>query len=301
MSRILPILITFIVLGFTTKAQEFESQIEINAEKLELSDKSIVEDLKRSLSDFMGRQWTDDEFNTEERIKANFMITIMEGTGNASKLDIKKANLQVQFSRPVYNSSYETVMFNFLDQGVSFQYQQGQPFNFNENSFMDNLSSIMGFYAFIILGMDYDSFSELGGTKYFETARNIAGAAQSSSASGWGQGEQNGRFWLEENINSQVMIPFREAMYVYHRKGLDTFYKDVEEGRKIIMEAFEEIIQVNKNKPNTLLMKNFFLAKNSELIQMFSEAPQEEKNKIVPIFKQLDPLNAEKYDRILRN
>ncbi|MFN6944552.1 MAG: DUF4835 family protein [Cytophagaceae bacterium] len=299
-NRSLFILAIILLMSLPSRGQELFCTVDINAERANLSDKSIFEEIKKTIFDFMTRRWTNDEFQPEEQIKCNIFITIMSASATASSVNCQ-ATAQIQFSRPVFNASYESIMFNFLDKKFDFDYNQGQIMDFNENAFMNNLSSMLAFYAYVILGTDYDSFTKLGGTKYFETARNIANTADQSGGSGWNQGETNGRYWLSENLNSQVMIPFREVMYDYHRLGLDTFYEDMEEGRKLILEGFKEIRSVNKNKPNTVLLRSFFMAKSSEIINIFLQAPPEEKQSIVPLLKELDPLNSEKYDRIMKN
>jgi len=271
--------------------------VNIDASNVQLTaaDKTLLTDLKTNIQNFMNnRKWTNDVFNPEERIKCNIFITIKSIPAFGSF----EATASIQSSRPVYESTYETTLLNFFDKSFNFVYQPSQPFDFNENTYFYNITSMLGFYAYVILGMDYDSFSKLGGTPHFEKARNIANVAQNEEA-GWTQGEStNNRYWLIENLNNQQLITVREGFYIYHRLALDTFTKNPEQGRKDILEVLKKMNQARQYSPFSILIKSFFLAKTSELINVYKEASPPLKTQAVEILRELDPPNGEKYVQI---
>lgn len=286
-----------LTISFPVCAQELNCNVNIDASNVQLTaaDKTLLTDLKTNIQNFMNnRKWVNDVFNPEERIKCNIFITIKSVPAFGSF----EATASVQSSRPVYESTYETTLLNFFDKSFNFTYQPSQPFDFNENTYFSNLTSMLGFYAYVIIGMDYDSFSKLGGTPYFEKARNIANIAQNEE-SGWTQGEStNNRYWLIENLNNQQLIAVREGFYTYHRLSLDTFIKNPEQGRKDILEVLKKMKQARQYSPFSILIKSFFLAKSTELINVYKEASPPLKSQAVEILRELDPPNGEKYNQI---
>jgi hypothetical protein len=297
MPKFFYITIVFFFLSFVANAQELNCNVNIDNSNVQLTaaDKTLLNDLKIQITNFMNnRKWTNDAYNPEERIKCNIFITIKEVPAFGSFV----ATASIQSSRPIYGSMYESTLLNFFDKNFNFTFRPSEPFDFNENTFFSNLTSMLGFYAYVIIGMDFDSFSKLGGTPHFERARNIANVAQNEEA-GWTQNEStNNRYWLIENLNNQQMMPLREGLYTYHRIALDNFINDPEAGRKEILGMLTKVKQVTQFNPYSILVKSFFLAKVSELVKIFSEANSQMRPSAVELLQQLDPLNSEKYNQI---
>jgi hypothetical protein len=291
--------ILFTTIGFSQG--ELNCNVTIDAGQVEANsqDKDLLNEVKSAITNFMNtRRWTGDTYSPEERIRCNLAISITSINGLGSY----EATAQVQSSRPVYGGSYESILFNFFDKEFNFTYQQGMPLDFNENIYTSELSSLLGFYANIIIGMDYDSFSKLGGTPYFDKARNIV-ANISNPVGGWKPlTDPNNRAGLSENLNNQLLVPMREAMYTYHRLILDQYLKSPEENYAKLLEILSVIKQFNNAKrPNAIAVKSFFNAKLNELISMFSQAPPEVKKKAIDLLGEMDPSNTQKYQKIMAN
>ncbi|MBK7872413.1 MAG: DUF4835 family protein [Saprospiraceae bacterium] len=226
------------------------------------------------------------------------MLTIQEETSPTSF----KAELAIQASRPIYNSSEETVLFNHIDRDITFIYEQYQPLIFSRNSFNDNLSHVLSFYAYIIIGMDYDSFSLLGGEKYFQTAQEIMNSVPENAAAankGWRSLDGNrNRYWIIENILSPRVRPYREAIYEYHRQALDIMVDDVSKGRTTIVSALEKIANVNQAYPNSMIIQMFNNTKSQEIVEIFKRGTLAEQDKVIQLMSRVDPANASKYRQI---
>jgi hypothetical protein len=245
------------------------------------------------------RRWTNDVFTNEERINCNLIITIESrpAVGNFT------ASVQIQSSRPIYNSNYESLIFNFADRDWSFEYTESQPLEFNDNSYTNNITSMLAFYAYVIVGLDYDSFEKLGGSPYFEKAQLTVNNTQQANRPGWSQFEGNfrNRFWLSENLNSQQLVPVREALYDYHRTALDQFNDNPDESRRVILEVLKALRQAQRRKPNSILIIAFFDAKNDELASMFAQGNIQVRREVYDLAKELDPSNTSKYESIIKN
>jgi hypothetical protein len=211
-------------------------------------------------------------------------------------------SLQVQSSRPAFNSSYNTTLLNFLDENIAFSYSRNAILIYAPNQFRDNLTSILAFYAYFIIGMDYDSFSLKGGTPYFNEAQQIVSLAQSSGAAGWKSNESNkrNRFWLVDNVLHQLFEPLRECNFMYHRKGVDKLYDDKIAARKQMFDALNKLNTVIQTRPNSINLINFAQAKRLELKEICADAEAKEKTDLVNLMKKIDPSNATKYDEILQ-
>jgi hypothetical protein len=297
------ILIVFFFLGALNqlRAQELNCQVSIITDaRLEVTsvEKEIFDQLKQTIYDLMNTtQWTKDKFKVEERINCQIQLQInsIPSSGNYS------GSLQVQSSRPAFNSSYNTTIFNFQDDDIQFGYSRNAVLVYAPNQFRDNLTSILAFYAYFIIGMDYDSFSLKGGTPYFNEAQQIVSNAQSSSASGWKSNEsgKRNRFYLVDNILHQLFEPLRECNYEYHRKGIDKLYDDKVEARKAIYEALNKLSKVVATRPNSINLLNFVQAKQVEIKNLYADADVKDKNDVVNLLKRLDPANASKYQDII--
>ncbi|MFN3403689.1 MAG: DUF4835 family protein [Cytophagaceae bacterium] len=274
---------------------ELNCTVVIDAENVQTSEREIFQQLKNNITDFLNnRKWTNDEFKPEERITCNIVINLTGFSGTSFE-----GTALVQSSRPMYNTNKETILLKFLDRKFNFNWAQGQPLLYTENTYTDNLTAMLAFYAYIILGLDYDSFGKLGGTKYFEKARDIAMNAQNQAGGAWDPNENpNNRFNLMFQLNNQQFIPFREGLYSYHRIAMDQFMDKPDDGRKEIMQVFEKIRKVYDLNPSSVVIKNFFNAKMDEIINIFKGAPTEMKDKVLPMLTLMDPLNSEKYAKI---
>ena len=294
-------IIFFIALSASLKAQELNCQVSIITDaRLEVTtvEKEIFEQLKQTIYDMMNTtQWTKDKFKVEERINCQIQLQInaIPSSGTYS------GSMQIQSSRPAFSSSYNTTVFNFQDDDISFAYSRNAVLIYAPNQFRDNLTSILAFYAYFIIGMDYDSFALKGGTPYFTEAQSIVSNAQSSSAPGWRSNEsgKRNRFYLVDNVLHQLFEPLRECNYEYHRKGIDKLYDDKIAGRKAIYEALNKLNKVVATRPNSINLLNFVQAKLEELKNLYNDAEVKDKTDVVALLKRLDPANSSKYQAIL--
>jgi len=277
-------------------AQDIDFQININTPKLQTTDPRVFESLANSIRDFVDNvNWSDDIFETEERIKCSIQLTIREELSANSF----SADMAIQALRPVYGSSYETILLSHVDKDVSFQYEEFQPLIYSRNSYKDNLSSILSFYINVILGMDYDTFSPFGGESFFQIANdilNIVPPAATQIFPGWRSldGRRN-RYWIIENMLSPKFRTYRSAMYDYHRQGLDLMHEDKNTGRAVILQSLEVISAVNRAAPNSMLIQMFANAKANEVIEVFKEGTRDEKTKVRSIMSKIDASNASRY------
>ena len=278
-------------------AQELNCTVNVIAPQISNLEATVIESLESSIREFInGRRWTSDEFRMEERIECTMQLTITEAVNPTNF----KGNLQIQSSRPVYNSDYKTPMFFVNDGDFEFVWDGSSVIQFMPDQFRDNLSSVLAFYAYMILGMDYDSMGLEGGTDQFLKAQTIVANAQNAPQAGWkaSQSQQN-RYWLVENMLSQTFRPVRSCIYHYHRLGMDRLYDDVDKARMTIADALIEMRQTHRIRPSSYNLQLFFLAKSDEILKVFGPAPEPEKTRLLPVLKQMDPGNISKYDSIL--
>lgn len=295
-------LTTLIFLGaLSVNAQELNCQVSIITDaKLEVSsvEQEIFKMLENTIYEFMNNtKWTKDKYEVEERINCNIQLQISEIPSSG----IYSGSLQVQSSRPAFNSSYNTTMINFQDDDIVFNYSRNAVLIYAPNQFRDNITSVLAFYAYMILGMDYDSFSMKGGTKYFNEAQQIVSYAQSAGYPGWKSNEKNrsNRYWLVDNILHELFSPLRECNYEYHRNGIDKLYDNKEEGRAAIYKALSKLLKVVSTRPNSINVLNFVQAKSNELKNLYADAEIKDKNEVVNLLKRVDPANSSKYQQIL--
>ncbi len=284
------------LLSVNTMAQEMNFQVTINTPKLQTTDPKVFESLREVMINFLNNQkWTGDTFEPEELINCNIQLTIREELA----ANTFAADLAIQATRPIYGSNTETVLLSHVDKDIGFTYEQFQPLEYAENAFRDNLTSILSFYVYIILGMDYDSFSPFGGEPHFQTANDILTTIPPAAASafpGWRSLDGNrNRYWIIENMLNPRFRPYRQAMYDYHRQALDIMGDDVVAGRLIMVQSLDEILKVNRSYPNSMLIQMFANAKSSEIIEVFKNGTREQKTKIKSIMSKLDAANASKY------
>jgi hypothetical protein len=279
------------------QAQELNCSVQVIAPQIANVEASIFEAMEDGIREFMnGRRWTNDNFNFEERIECTMQITISEAIGSTRF----SGSIQVQSNRPVYNADYNTPLLFAHDPDFEIDWVNGTAINFNMGMHRDNLSSILAYYAYMILGMDYDSFGMESGTEFYLKAQTIVANAQNAGGKGWraSQGKQN-RYWLVENMLSQTFRPLRYCLYNYHRKGMDLLYTDLETARLNIGDAIVEMRSTNRIRPSSYNLQIFFLAKSDEIIKIFEPAPEAERVRLLPVIKQMDPGNIAKYDGAL--
>lgn len=299
MKQIFFSILTLYFSSIVVQAQELNCIVTINATQVATSDRGIFEDMKSSFEQFMnGRKWTNDAYKNYEKINCNLLITItkMPAIGNFS------ATVQVQSARPVYNSNYSTLVLNFADRDWEFEYIESLPLEFNDNTYTSNLTSMLAFYAYIIVGMDYDTFSDMGGSPYFQKALMVVNNAQQANRPGWQQlGSNRNRYWLMENINNSQYQDVRKAMYSYHRLGLDVFDKDPEQSRTVILGCLKDIQKVRQINPNAILLITFMDAKSKELANVFSEGNIQVRREAFDVITTIDPTNTSLYQKIIQN
>ncbi len=286
-------IILFLSSYLFSNAQELQCSVSVVSPSVQGTNKQVYETMQTAIMEFVnGQVWTDNVFSPEERIECSILINIKEVV-SANEFS---GTIQVQARRPVYNSAYRTMLFNYLDQEFKFKYEEFEPLIFNQNSIESNLVGVIAYYAYVILGLDYDSFSKNGGTKYMEMAEKIVNMSQNSRYSGWRSYEsKTNRYWFVENYLNEIHRPLRECIYQYHRLGLDKMSEKPEDGRKVVLSAIEKLTKVYRQRPGTFAMELFFDAKSDELINIFSESFSMEKQRAIEVLTEVDPANSNKY------
>lgn len=286
------ILIAFFCLTFSValQAQELNCLVTINSDQIGQTNQQVFKTLERSLNDFVNKtKWTNKQHKEQELVDANMFITISEYDTNRFK-----ANIQIQSSRPVFNTSYSTTVFNYKDNDLNFEYIEFQPLVYNENNINSNLVAVVSYYVYIILGLDADTFALEGGTEFYKKAQKIVTQAQGSgnASSGWEKtsGERT-RFELIDDLLSNTYREYRIAMYNYHRKGLDILADNNSTGKQVISGTMRLLETMIKRRPNAFLIQTFFDAKSDEIKSIFSDGPKmdivklkETLNRIAPYY-----------------
>jgi hypothetical protein len=292
-------LFNIFVLG--TYAQELRCNVQIQKPQAQSGSDQLFQSMQRSIFEFMNsRKWTNHVFENDERIECSILIKISGFSGSRFA-----ATLQVISNRPIYGTSLQTPMLNYKEEDnlFEFEYVQNQNLEFNESRHTSNLTAVLAFYAYIIIGLDYDSFSMQGGTPYFKKAQRIVNNAQASNDKGWKAYEarkRDNRYFLIENLMNSKYGAVRRASYRYHRLGLDLMHTKLEAGRNEVAESLKFIQRVYRQQPNLFIIKLFFDAKHQELINIFSESFVAEKTKVYNILKEIDPAHLTKYEKMVK-
>jgi len=296
--RILFFCLSFICSG-VLMGQELKCNVQIVSEQIQGTNKKVFETLQSALYEFMNnRNWTNHIFSNEERIECNILINVQSyGAPDFS------GTMQIQARRPVFGASYNTVLLNYLDQNIQFSYAEFEPLEFSETSFRSNLTSLMAYYAYLIIGLDYDSFAPKGGTEWLRKAETVVNNAQNAVEKGWKPFEASNnknRYWLVQNLLDEKYSPVRDFIYKYHRLGLDKMSERPNEGRDEIAEALKLLQQVFRTKPDPYmhLMQVINDAKSDEWVNIFTESLPEEKTRVTKILKEIDAPNSNKYQKI---
>lgn len=289
------ILVLCALLPFRIVGQELNCSVEINTDKISGTDKQIFTTLKNAITEYMNeRQWGNSKFLTNERIECKLFFTIGSFDGTTMAGD-----LQVQSLRPVYNSSYTTTLINFRDTNIEFQYQENEPLVFSETSMEGNLTAILNFYAYMILAIDFDSFSPNGGDYYYEKAANIVNMGQSSGEKGWKAFEDNkNRSAVLSAYMDKSTSGIRTLLYNYHRKGLDEMVLSPDKGRMVITQSLEIIAQIHEIAPMSVALSMFKDAKLDELVNVYSKSNMTEKNNVYELLYKLYPTETDRLNRI---
>jgi hypothetical protein len=283
--------------AFQVKAQELNCQVDVIYPQIQGVNPAIFEQMENDIFEFMNnRKWTNDKFSIEERIECSIVLNITEARASSNTY---RGELQVISSRPVYGTDYQSPVLNIRDVNLTFDYFQNTQYNFNPDQFRNNLVSTLAFYAYMIIGFDYDTFSPEGGTPYYQQAQRIVQSAQVSNAEGWKafEGDKN-RYWLVEDILHRTFEPLRETLYTYHREGLDVMSEKMRPARQTIMNSLKNFEQIHRVKPLAYNTQQFFLAKSDEIVNLFSEADPPERNQVYEVVSKVDPGNLAKYDRM---
>ncbi|KKN06419.1 hypothetical protein LCGC14_1077460 [marine sediment metagenome] len=275
-------------------AQELNCTVTVNSDQVSQTNQQIFRTLERSLSDFVNKnRWTNRTYQENERVNCQMFITITKFDSNRFE-----GNIQIQSSRPVYNTSYDSSIFNYKDNDLNFEYIEFQPLVFNPNVVESNLISVVSYYAYIILGLDADTFALEGGTDSFRKAQQITTQAQGSNYSGWDQNSDRSRFELIDNLMSNTYREYRIAMYNYHRKGLDILGDNNSTGKQVIagtMKLFETMIN---RRPNAFLIQTFFDAKADEIQNIFSDGPKVDIVELKEILNDIAPTYSSTWNDI---
>ncbi len=295
-----------VLVATVATAQEFQAKVTVLAQRVNTTvDKKIFNTLQTQLTNLLNnRKWTKDNFQPQEKIECSFLLNIE----SIVETNVYKASLTVQAARPVFNAAYQAALMNFQDPDVTFKYVEYQPIEFNENriagtdALAANITAVFGYYANVILGLDYDSFSPKGGDIYFQKALNIVNnAPDSRSISGWKpfDGQRN-RYWLSENMQNSRYNVVHDIVYDYYRKGLDKMYDAEADARTNMLQTLNQLQTFNKENPNTMFLQFFMQSKATELIGLFKKANPQDKNRALELLSQLDVANTSKYKEELR-
>lgn len=277
-------------------AQEIKCDIRINSSQIAGTDKHVFENLQSALYEFVnGTKWTNAKFKQAEKIECSIAITLKERTSS----DSYSGEINMALRRPTYKASYTTPMFNYVDTRFNFTYADGQQLDFNPNTYMSDLTSTIGFYIYMFLGYDFDSFSPNGGENFYAIAESIVNSAQNTNEPGWLSTTRQNRYWLVENMRNNALQPLRQFLYEYHRTGLDIMSEKPDEGRANICNALQYLQTVYEKDPTCFYLRLLVETKRNEIIQVFSEGTQQEKTKAVNIMKAIDASKANEYDAIL--
>ncbi|GAO45694.1 DUF4835 family protein [Flavihumibacter petaseus] len=307
MRRLISILLVFALLGINNaRSQELQAKVVVNAQQISTKvDRKVFGTLQNALNIFLNnRKWTKETYQPNEKIVCNFLINI----SNAADNNIYTATLTVQAARPVYNTAYLSPLVNYMDEDLMFRYVEFQQMEFNENRvsgndpLVSNLTAVLAFYAYIILGIDGDSFSLRGGDPYFVKAQNIVtNAPDSREVGGWKAFDsQRNRYWLMENLTSNRYTLIHDAIYGYFRLGLDQFYEKETEARKAVLTSLQQLNTLNGEAPNSMILPFFFQGRAAELSRMFKKSPPDEKSQALDILSRLDITNSNTYKQELK-
>lgn len=296
--RFIPML--FLLATLAASAQEFRCMVQVNYQKLltttqqfSTGDTRVYESLEQALDDFINaRKWTNLEMDPQEKIDCSISLILTEQTSPTEF----KGQVQIQLRRPVFNSTYTSGLFNYMESAdFAFTYNESQPIEWDANSFYGNLSSTMAYYVYIMLGIYFDSFAPNGGEVFYDVAATIAQTAQTSSYKGWRSTDsQKARYWFSENHTNSAYSALHSVYYLYFRQGLDMMTRDQQQARDNILQAMEQLQQLHHDHPGVLSEQEFVSMKIDELVSIFTPAPPEEQARLYRVIKEVSPVNVSK-------
>lgn len=301
--RILSITTLFVCLlslsSIQSHAQELNCRVSINHSQIQGTNTQIFQTLENSLKEFINeRKWTNAHYSIIERISCNFSIVVKEYSDDGTF----KCELTVQSSRPVFNSNYNTTLLNIKDNSFEFQYMEYDPLEFRDDAIDNNLTAVIAYYAYLIIGIDLDSMGPMGGTEVLRKAENIVNAAQTFGEPGWKAfDDSKNRHAIINDYLSEYMSPIRQFMYDYHRTGLDEMSQNAERGRATIATSLEQLKQAKENQPMSALPEIILEAKKDELLNIFSKGPQQERENVYEILTSISPADINDWEKIKQN
>lgn len=290
------LIIIFLISNLTGFSQELICNVRINSSQIQTSDRKVFQTMQTAIYEFINNNiWTSTKIDSEERIECTIMINISRKISN----DEYEGSIQIQSTRPIYGTSYKSTLFNYLDNNFRFKYLEYQSLEFSNSTHLSNLTSVLAFYINIIIGLDFATFSEEGGSEYFNIAQKIVNNAQNAPEQGWKAFESDkNRYWLANDLLDSRYADFNLVLYRYHRMGLDNLAEEPEDSRYEITEAIESLKRIYRQNSSALLLKIFFDAKTDEIVNIYSEAFPNEKARIIKTLLEIDPSNSTKYQSI---
>ena len=296
---VLLILFGFMMATNGLKAQELQCNIRVSSNKVEGSDKTIYQNLQSAINEFINNtKFTEINIKMAEKIECSMLLDVKSREG-----DYFTAEINMGLRRPVYKSNYNTSMFNYVDRKVFFEYTDGESLDFNPNTYISNLTSTLGFYAYLFLGLQFDSFSPNGGDPFFDICETIANAApqEAGSENGWSTTGRQNRYVIISDINNQTNQPLRQFLYQYHRQGLDVMAEHPEQGREAILNSLELLRSVHERNSMCYFLQLLTETKRDEIVQIFSQGEQKVRVEAANIMKTIDPSQSSRYDAMLQN
>ena len=298
--KIITLIVAYCLLitGNCMLAQELNCKVTLTTDQLQVNEQrgtTIYPEIQSVMQEFLNnRRWTTDNFTNEEKINCSLSVILIKASSGGDY----EATANFQVRRPIYGTAYETVLLNYVDKSFNFHYVQGTPLTYNDNNFNDNLTQMLAFYAYLALTYDYDSFGKFGGTNFAQKAQNVANLARNVDVAWGASNDIRNRYWVIENLLNQQLQPLREGFYTYHRLAMDNYATNSVASRKQIVDYLNTIKQVNQIRPGQVWLRLFFESKYAELLNIFGDAPLDERKKIVPLLTSLDPNNSEAYRKL---
>lgn len=295
--KFLSLILFSIIFLFTARSQELVCKVTVDYQRIQGTNTSVFKTLENSLNEFINaQQWTQQSYKEREKIECSMLIIINSSQSNNSF----SASLTVQARRPVFNTNYNTTLLNYMDKDFNFVYNEFDPLRFNENTFSNNLTSVIAFWAYMIIGLDNDSYSSLGGTSIIQQAERVVNNAQGKDQLGWEPNQSNrNRYWVTEQLLHPDFVNLRRFYFTYHRHGLDIMSERPGTGRKIITEALPTLKVVHERRPASFTMQMFFDAKVGEVVDMYKPAPYEEKQQVFDILNLIDPGHLTQFQQMM--
>jgi len=290
--------IFFLCCCFSIKAQELQATVSVNADRMTDVNPQIFKNLQKKVNEFINNTaWTNQKYEQNEKINCNFFINVSEFNPDSNVI---KATLQIQSSRPIYNSNYTSPILNLNDKDFAFRFLEFEQLIYDQNSFTSNLVSVLAYYAHIIIALDKDTYSAMGGNENLKVAANIMNIAQSSGYGGWTQNEGNNtnRYFLITDLLSNTYSAYRSALFEYHFQGLDIMADDAKAGKEKVSQSIATLSEIQSFRPNALVTRTFFDAKADEIVSIFAGGPQIDTKKLIAILNRISPLNSQKWNNI---